>query len=666
MPEYLAPGVYVEEVSYRSKSIEGVGTTTTGFVGPTRYGPVDLPLEVVTSLVEFERTYGDRHRLEFWAEDASALIDPPQHNYMWHAARAFFENGGKRLYVQRVFRPLEPPPDGSELTDANGDPLAVDGRSFAMIGGIAFRSRFPGEASRRRVRVSLSLGPNVLAGPVGSPRVNGLQDADVVWISYADSPPADPGSPVDSDVHPEFYSAVADLDPATGIRRWQFQDSRASPLHTIPLEHLKPGTHVVQILTATVTVYPADPDGQTQVWDGLPIDPAHERSGSPDSMFDVFAEEPENRSLALTLPIVIDRGTATTDGLQVLAAFEQYNATQSPPGDLKAALLAASSTVDPRSTVDDRSIDLLLTGGNDGRRPTFTEYEGEADPDTNAKSGLVAFEDIDEIAIVAAPGSSQGYEQGRRDDALTVAELVISHCERMRYRIGVLDSGDGQSLSQVRAMRGMIDTTYAAFYYPWVEILDPVTQREIPLPPSGFVAGIYARNDVNRAVYKAPANEVVTLALGFEKQISKAQQEILNPEGINCFRFFEGRGFRVWGARTVSSDPEWKYVNVRRYFNYLEASIDRGTQWAVFEPNGEQLWANVRRTVSDFLFNEFQMGALLGDKPEVAFFVKCDRTTMTQNDLDNGRLVCLIGVAPLRPAEFVIFRIGQWTADAKR
>src|SRR5689334_19225919 len=126
MPEYLAPGVYVEEVSYRSKSIEGVGTTTTAFIGPTRYGPVDLPLEVVTSLVEFERTYGDRHRLEFWAEDDSALIDPPQHNYMWHAARAFFENGGKRLYVQRVFRPLEPPPDGSPLTDANGDPLAVD------------------------------------------------------------------------------------------------------------------------------------------------------------------------------------------------------------------------------------------------------------------------------------------------------------------------------------------------------------------------------------------------------------------------------------------------------------------------------------------------------------------------------------------------------------
>jgi hypothetical protein len=177
------------------------------------------------------------------------------------------------------------------------------------------------------------------------------------------------------------------------------------------------------------------------------------------------------------------------------------------------------------------------------------------------------------------------------------------------------------------------------------------------------VAGIYARNDIERAVFKAPANEVVTGAIGFEKLINRAQQEVLNPLAVNCFRFFEGRGYRLWGARTATSDPEWKYVNLRRYFAYLEHSIDKGTQWAVFEPNGERLWANVQRTISDFLFNEFQNGALLGSKPEEAYFVRCDRSTMTQNDLDNGRLVCKIGVAALRPAEFVIFRIGQWTAD---
>ena len=234
----------------------------------------------------------------------------------------------------------------------------------------------------------------------------------------------------------------------------------------------------------------------------------------------------------------------------------------------------------------------------------------------------------------------------------------------MSYRIAVLDSGDGQSVAAVRAMRGRLDSTYAALYYPWVRILDPVTRQEVNMPPSGFVTGIYARNDTQRAVYKAPANEVVNLALGFEQVINKGQQEVLNPEGINCFRFFEDRGYRLWGARLISSDPEWKYVNLRRYFAYLEHSIDKGTQWAVFEPNGDALWANVRRTISDFLLNEWHSGALAGDKPENAYFVKCDRTTMTQNDIDNGRMVCLIGVAPLYPAEFVIFRIGQWTADS--
>jgi phage tail sheath protein FI len=235
----------------------------------------------------------------------------------------------------------------------------------------------------------------------------------------------------------------------------------------------------------------------------------------------------------------------------------------------------------------------------------------------------------------------------------------------MRYRIAVLDSPPELSIADVRKVRAKLDSKYAALYYPWVTVLDPVTRAELNLPPSGFVSGIYARNDVQRAVWKAPANEVVNLAINFEQLLNKAQQEVLNPEGINCFRFFEGRGFRLWGARTISSDPEWKYVNVRRYFAYLERSIDKGTQWAVFEPNGEALWANVRRTIEDFLLNEWQSGALLGDKPEKAYFVKCDRSTMTQNDLDNGRLICLIGIAPLKPAEFVIFRIGQWTADRK-
>ena len=194
--------------------------------------------------------------------------------------------------------------------------------------------------------------------------------------------------------------------------------------------------------------------------------------------------------------------------------------------------------------------------------------------------------------------------------------------------------------------------------------MDSITNKEIVNPPSGHICGIYARTDTERGVHKAPANEVIRLATGFETGVTKKQQEVLNPEGINCLRSFRGRGHRVWGARTISSDPEWKYVNVRRYSAYLERSIDVGTRWAVFENNGESLWNNVKSTVESFLFNEWKAGRMMGATPDEAYFVRCDRTTMTQNDLDNGRMICLIGVAPLKPAEFVIFRIGQKTSES--
>jgi phage tail sheath protein FI len=187
--------------------------------------------------------------------------------------------------------------------------------------------------------------------------------------------------------------------------------------------------------------------------------------------------------------------------------------------------------------------------------------------------------------------------------------------------------------------------------------------KTINVPPAGFIAGIYAHTDVQRGVHKTPANTPVLGALRFAQEINQFQQELLNPSGINCLRSFPGRGHQVWGGRTLSDDPEWKYVNVRRYFLYLERSIEKSTQWAVFEPNGERLWENVRNTVDGFLFNEWRNGRLLGSE-KTAWFVRCDRSTMTQNDLDNGRLICEVGVAALKPAEFVVFRIGQKTADS--
>jgi phage tail sheath protein FI len=196
-------------------------------------------------------------------------------------------------------------------------------------------------------------------------------------------------------------------------------------------------------------------------------------------------------------------------------------------------------------------------------------------------------------------------------------------------------------------------------------VTDPVLGNDLLLPPSGFVAGIYARVDAARGVHKAPANELVRLAVGVERDLTREEQDTLNPEGVNCLRTFPDRGLLVWGARTLSADPEWKYVNVRRLLMYLERSIDCGTQWAVFEPNTDRLWNAVSIQIRNFLIEAWRQGALQGIKPDQAFFVRCDRTTMTQDDIDNGRLICEIGVAPVRPAEFVIFRIGQWTADRR-
>ena len=648
MPEYLAPGVYVEEVSFRSKSIEGVSTTTTGFIGPSRYGPLDLQPDVLTSVGEFERVYGGRQQMQ--CGGGTVL-----HNYLWHAARAFFEEGGKRLYVSRVFHPLVgtyPPRDFNRPTQS-APGLYDDGHGRANVpaaGGdsaLGVRARFPGDAGNMLVRFTVRLGPNILGGRAGSPTLGALHEGDLVWIHTMTSPI---GSPLSGGTP---YRAESFYDTTLRQQTWRFVGAGGAVRHVGDLVP-NPDPNLsdqVRAITITVSIVPNDGVGLPLVWSDLAPEPGHTTNGGADSLTAYFAQTPSNLGQARSLPIVITPGANVQAGIDVLNALFAANT------NLNAAL------ANSRSTDAQRSVDILLAGGNDGLRPSASDYEGLAEPDRTTKTGLKAFEDIDDISIVAAPGSTFGYENGYRDDARTITSLLIGHAQLMRYRIAVLDSGEGQSISQVRAMRGQLDSNYAALYYPWVRILDPVTRAEIPLPPSGFVAGIYARNDVTRAVYKAPANEVVTLALGFEILLNKAQQDVLNPEGVNCFRFFEGRGYRLWGARLASSDPEWKYVNLRRYFAYLEHSIDRGTQWAVFEPNGEALWANVRRTIESFLLNEWQNGALLGDRPDKAYFVRCDRSTMTQNDLDNGRLVVLIGVAPLRPAEFVIFRIGQWTAD---
>ena len=591
MPEYLAPGVYVEETSFRAKSIEGVSTSTSAFVGPTRRGPVGVRSELITSLGEFERFYGSQQVLGL----ANTNTYAQRINYLAQAVRNYFDNGGARLYVVRTASNAA---TASRLiNETNPAPAAAK--------AITALARFPGEAGNGRLTL------RVVARPVTGTRALGaLPAGSMVQVSNGANPPV----------------FTAYVKSATGV----WQDATTPTPATLAVAD----NTAAQLLTLTLEF--TDADGSTQVFDDLGLAPAHPRWAGT-----VLAQNPANRAEALLNPVWLQFGAEVTP-------FELRTAVGNLP--------AVPNDPDGRRFT-------TLAGGSDGAAPVIGDAN-TAGTYTHALAQLVGVEDV---SIVAAPGAS-AYA-----DAAAVSLALITHAESRRaYRIAVLDTPPLQTPQQVRDARAALDSRHAALYYPWVVTANPMARpgrddipKEIALPPSGFVCGVYARNDSERGVHKAPANEVVRGALRFQSDVNFAQQEALNPLGINCLRLLPGRGLRVWGARLISSDPEWKYVSDRRYFNYLEASIDRGTQWAVFEPNGEALWANVRQTISDFLLAEWRNGAMLGTTPEQAFFVRCDRSTMTQNDLDNGRLICLIGVAIVKPAEFVIFRIGQKTADAR-
>ncbi len=289
-------------------------------------------------------------------------------------------------------------------------------------------------------------------------------------------------------------------------------------------------------------------------------------------------------------------------------------------------------------------------------------YVGSADD----RTGFGGLEAVDEITMLAVPDLMSAYEQGALDaEGVKAVQLaMIAHCELMGNRVAIIDPLPELTPQQVKDWRLVgagYDSKYAALYYPWLKVADPASGQTRFVPPSGAMAGVWARNDDRRGVHKAPANEVVRGAVDLAVNLTKGEHDLLNPIGVNCVRAFPGRGIRVWGARTLSSDPSWRYLNVRRLFNYLEESILIGTQWVVFEPNDDALWARIRRTVSAFLVNEWRKGALFGLTPDEAFYVKCDRETNPAEGIDAGQVVCEIGIAPVKPAEFVIFRLSQFS-----
>ena len=262
------------------------------------------------------------------------------------------------------------------------------------------------------------------------------------------------------------------------------------------------------------------------------------------------------------------------------------------------------------------------------------------------RSGIKCFEEVDEIAILAAPGQISP----------AVQDALLTHCETRKDRFAILDSPETITGGIDRLPKPR-DSKYGAYYFPWIQVYDP-EKGNVYVPPSGHIAGVYSRTDSERGVHKAPANEMIRGALGLKYAVSKGEQDLLNPKGINAIRHLNG-AVRIWGARTLSSDPSWRYINVRRLFIMVESSIERATQWVVFEPNDHRLWKRVTRTISSFLTLLWRNGALMGTSPEQAFYVKCDEETNPAEVVDAGQLVVEVGLAPVKPAEFVIFRIGQ-------
>ena len=577
MPDYRSPGVYVEEVRFRAPPIEGVSTCTAAFIGPARTGPCHAPgaepPSLITSFNAFERLHGGLADLSA-GEGESAI------NHIAHAAYAFFQQGGARLYVVR---------------------LASPGMAVASVGavddgdtGLGFVARFPGKA--------------------GNGQVTLREHASPAAANELDAAP--PGSVVRATLQGR-QALLVNTDGA-----WRLADT------AIDRADVRAGAPRL----ITVSAHAIDGDGRHQVHERMGLHPAH-----PRWIGGVMAARPLVRDDRLYQPYAIHIGTNLSAAGLLAGLFEH----------------ARTNAAGEPETL------WTLDGGQDGGTPTPPMYE----------SAITSLAGLDDVSILAAPGSSDRVDE---EQAAEVARALIAHAAAPRaWCIAVLDTPPGQTPTEARTWRTRFDSTHAALYFPWVEVAHPLANPErgdipatLTLPPSGFVCGIYARNDMERGVHHAPANEVVTGALRFERQVSKVEQELLNPAGVNCLRSFERRGHRVWGARLVSSDPGWQYVNQRRYFNYLEASLSRGTQWVAFEPQGERLWANVRESLTNFLHNEWRAGGLRGSTQDQAFFVRCDRSTMTQDDIDHGRLVCLIGLAMIQPAEFTIFRLRQRTAGA--
>ena len=580
MAEYLSPGVYVEEYDSGAVPMQGVSTSTAGFIGLAQRGPVVGKPQLVTSFADYKRAFGGYLSEAKFGEA----------RFLPYAVEQFFINGGSRAYIMRVAA------EGAAAAKATAGVLQIEAANPGEWGN---KIRVTVEASSKAKTQVIA----VNGADLKLKNAEGFNQGDVVELFDGKAK--------------AYATIVSSLDNIVTLD---------APC-TLNVADEKIGTpKYIKTCELTLTV-------------------------KLDDVVETYA----NVSLCPEAGNFVSARARKSD-LVTIAVTEAKAPAAPKEGKDEKAPAPAKAGVTPIELVGGAAV-IALAGGSDGKVANVNPsvYMG-ADNGPGKRSGLAAFLENVDVSIMAIPGVT----------APEVQAALIAHCENCKSCFAILDVPiDRKKTNDVVEFRDMYDTTYAAMYHPWLEMFDPLAKRSAYFPPSGAMAGIYARTDNERGVHKAPANEIVRGCTGLSCNYNEGEQDILNPKGVNLIRAFTGRGIRVWGARTMSSNGLWKYVNVRRLYIYIEESIKANTNWVVFEPNSEVLWGRVTRTIEMFLATCWRSGALAGSTPSEAYFVECGPTTMTQDDIDNGRLICNIGIAAVKPAEFVIFRITQHTASSE-
>ncbi len=561
MAEYFSPGVYVEEYDNTPRSIEGVGTSTAGFIGFAEKGATVGTPALVTNFKSFTKQFGG-----FLSEYTHG-----EYRFLANSVEQFFANGGTRCYVSRVI-----PKDAVSAKKKMGI-LTVTAANEGKWGNRIQISL--STVTKRKMQLIAKSGDTAFVAK----SVDGFREGDVVVINGE-------------------YNRIATIYDSTVTFENKFKANVVD-------ESVIPKT-VLYLVTFNAQI-----------------------------RFNDDVENYADLSLNITSPNYIASRLSTSELVKVEVAQTKEI------GNPVEAILGKGVTDGM----------FCLEGGFDGSMAKVNAgtFIG-VDEGPGKRTGIQSFLENDVVSMIAIPG-------------VTIPEVIVAlvaHCENTRSRFAVIDMPkETYKTDELIEYRSMIDSTYAAMYHPWIQVYDRSSSKPDFIPPSGAVLGVYSRTDINRGVHKAPANETV-FCTGLKVNYTKEEQDILNPEGINLIRNIPGQGIRVWGARTASSNSAFKYVNVRRLFIFVEESIKANTNWVVFEPNDPTLWQRVSLTISSFLDSMWRSGQLSGASPAEAYFVEIGPQTMSREDILNGRLICNVGIAPSRPAEFVIFRVTQHTAEA--